>query len=312
MAKKKKNRKNSKKNNTVQNNLKNNLSENKDLGTKNQEEVATKTVEIEQQEDTVTSENKDLGTKNQEEVVTKTVEIEQQEDTVTSEDKDIEIKNQEEVAIKTVETEQQEEQEEAIIQENNENSYNEESAKLNLDHTSKKSNIINISKTKFIAYLAISSIISSLITYNLTKPAHINTDTIITTTTEVDISSIMSKLENNKLIKINPTYSLDYSFDSTFDNIKEEALAIETRVLNSKENLQEIFIIQSTNPKNIELELKMYKESLVELYKSKSDKKEELNIAKNIIIDSYNDITYFIAAKNGKDIKNFIETELKQ
>ena len=175
--------------------------------------------------------------------------------------------------------------------------------------TTKKDYIYTIIKYSSVAF------ISSLLTFSLTKNTMNKTNLIqsdnpsISMMSNINPTNLINKLDEKNLFDTNNSYSLDLEFDETFENVREIITDIDTRIYSGNDKLQDIFIIKSTETKKIEKELQNYKKLLINNYKG-----DNINakIAKEAIIKSYKDITYFIASDNMNKINEVIEKELQK
>ena len=162
---------------------------------------------------------------------------------------------------------------------------------------------------------AITAIISSTATIMIIRyKDNINTTNSTKAIIESDKDAVQigRKLEENLEINLDSSYSLDYTFDSRFDNFRDNIIDIYTKVRDTQGDIQEIYIIKSNDIANTESSLQQYKEKLIEIYKTKPNYEKEFKLAKKAILNSVNDITYFILSEQSSDIEKVIETELNK
>lgn len=150
--------------------------------------------------------------------------------------------------------------------------------------------------------------LSTLVCYNhyTSKLSKIYQDNI----ESAEANSKLSKL-GEKLIKkdsLNPdlVYNIDVEYDYKFESFKDTIMDHFAITSSSMDNLQEVFVVQSTDPNLVYKEFGKYKDTLI----SNKNKNNE-QIVEDIKLDKVGNYVYFIAAKNSTKIEKSLLDEIK-
>lgn len=189
------------------------------------------------------------------------------------------------------------------------NSNKEESNKGNTSNNS-SNNFFKKHKYSIITTVAVISTaaLSTLVCYNhyTSKLSKIYQENMESVETNSKLSTLGEKLIKKDLLSPDLVYNIDVEYDYKFESFKNTIMDHFAITSSSTDNLQEVFVVQSTDPNLAYKEFEKYKDTLI----SNKNKNNE-QIVEDIKLDMVGNYVYFIAAKNSTKIEKALLDELK-